>query len=160
MPDTDPARGGIQPAMKTLRQAGCVAIRGCGVLIEGEPGSGKSSLALALIDRGAEFVGDDGVALTVRDGRLWAAPPPHTAGQLEIRNVGIACLAAIEAPVCLHVELTAEAPRFVEVAPSIEIAGCALPSLALFPNAPALPLRVERALAMHGLAPSHPFQSV
>ena len=39
--------------MSLSYQATCVAIGGRAVLIEGEPGSGKSSLALALIDRGA-----------------------------------------------------------------------------------------------------------
>lgn len=43
--------------MSSLHQATCVAIGGRGVLIEGLPGSGKSSLALALIDRGAQLVG-------------------------------------------------------------------------------------------------------
>ena len=64
--------------MSEVRQAGAVAIGGCGLLIEGAPGSGKSSLALALIDRGAALIGDDGVALSLRGGRLWAAPPPNT----------------------------------------------------------------------------------
>ncbi|MGB7371776.1 MAG: serine kinase, partial [Erythrobacter sp.] len=31
--------------------------------ILGPPGCGKSSLALALIDRGAQLIGDDGVTL-------------------------------------------------------------------------------------------------
>ena len=53
----------------TLANVSCVAIGGRGVLIEGAPGSGKSSLALALIDRGAALVGDDGVTprLTARE---------------------------------------------------------------------------------------------
>ena len=38
------------------------AIAGRAILIEGEPGTGKTSLALALIDRGATLIGDDGVA--------------------------------------------------------------------------------------------------
>ena len=73
-------------------QASCVAIGGRGLLIDGPPGSGKSSLALALIDRGATLVGDDGVLLELRGGRLWALPPPNIAGLLEIRNVGLAML--------------------------------------------------------------------
>ena len=39
----------------TVRQASCVVIEGRAVLIEGEPGIGKSSLALALMDRGGHF---------------------------------------------------------------------------------------------------------
>ena len=55
--------------MTALHQFTCVAIKGRGVLIEGAPGSGKSSLALALIDRGAVLVGDDGVTLAAQGGR-------------------------------------------------------------------------------------------
>lgn len=145
--------------MARLRQAGCVAIGGRGVLIEGEPGTGKSTLALALIDRGAQLVGDDGVALSVREGRLWCSPPPNTGGLLEIRNVGLATLPATHAPACLHVLLAPDAPRLPDQAGSITIEGCALPSLSLWPDAAALPLRVEYALAMHGLPPAAPFHS-
>ncbi|HQA17982.1 MAG TPA: serine kinase, partial [Novosphingobium sp.] len=47
--------------MSLVHQATCVAIKGRALLIEGPPGSGKSSMALALIDRGAALIGDDGV---------------------------------------------------------------------------------------------------
>ena len=67
-------------------QATCVAIDGRAVLIEGHPGTGKSSLALALIDRGAVLVGDDGVTLDRADTRLLASPVPETVGLLEVRT--------------------------------------------------------------------------
>ena len=132
-------------------QASCVAIDGRGVLVEGPPGSGKSSLALALIDRGAALVGDDGVLLERRGDRLWARPAPAIAGLLEIRNVGLARLAATAAPVALAVRLDSHAPRFVEAAERIELAGLTLPLIRLWPDASVLALRVEWALAMHWL---------
>ncbi len=137
-----------------LRQATCVAIHGRGLLIEGRPDSGKSSLALALIDRGAVLVGDDGVALEVRGGRIWALPAPATRGLIEIRNVGIVEMPSTEAPVCLLVTLDEAAPRFVEAAGKTAIAGCAVPSLALWPDSPVLALRAEAALARYGLPPA------
>ena len=137
-------------------QASCVAIGGPrgnrGVLIEGPPGSGKSTLALALIDRGAALVGDDGVLLEVRDGKLWALPPPAIHGLLEIRNVGLASLPAEAAPVALAVRLDPQAPRFVENAERMELAGIEVPLIKLWPDTPALPLRAEWALRLHGLA--------
>lgn len=133
-------------------QATCVAIAGRGVLIEGSPGSGKSSLALALIDRGAALVGDDGILLKLRDGQLWALPPPAIDGLLEIRNVGLAKLPAEAAPVALALRLDPEAPRFVETAERIELAGAEIPLIRLWPDTPALPLRAEWALRLHGLA--------
>lgn len=137
----------------TVHQATCVAIGGRALLIEGQPGTGKSSLALALIDRGAVLVGDDGVVLRVGDGRLHAAPHPRTRGLLEVRNVGLLpfpCLA--EAPVALVVRLDPAAPRFVEEAGTVTRAGVTLPQLALWPDSPVLALRAELALARHGLA--------
>ena len=135
-----------------LHQATCVAVGGRGLLIEGPPGSGKSSLALALIDRGAALVGDDGVDLAVRDSRLWAAPPPRIGGLLEIRNVGIATLDPVSAPVCLVVQLDTSAPRHIEGPETADRIGCPVPLVRLWPGSPVLALRAEHALALHGLS--------
>jgi len=135
-----------------VRQASCVSLSGRAVLIEGPPGSGKSSLTLALIDRGAELVGDDAVALETRMGRLWASPPPNIAGKLEIRNVGIVELPTVNAPVALAVRLDPDAERYVETAEIELIEGLAVPLVRLWPDSPVLAIRTEWALRLHGLA--------
>ena len=136
--------------MSGLHQASCVAVNGKAVLIEGPPGSGKSSLALALIDRGAMLVGDDGVALDLRDGVLWASPPPNIAGKLEIRNVGIVDLPVTPAPVALLIRLDEDAPRHIDRAERAELLGRAVPLVRLWPGSPVLPLRAEWALRIYG----------
>jgi serine kinase of HPr protein (carbohydrate metabolism regulator) len=137
--------------MTTLTNIGCVAISGRGVLIEGEPGSGKSSLALALIDRGAVLVGDDAVTLESRGDRLWALPPPNIAGLIEIRNVGLARLPTCSAPIALVLRLHPAAPRYLEQAERAEVSGHSLPLVGLYPDSPSLALRAEYALKLHGL---------
>ena len=140
------------PPASTLRVATCVAIGGHGLLIEGPPGSGKSSLALALIDRGALLVGDDGVALSLREGRLCAAPAPATRGLLEVRGVGLLPFPhAVEVPVCLLLRLDPTAPRYIEEAARELVLGVSLPMVSLWPDSPVLALRAELALAHHGL---------
>jgi serine kinase of HPr protein (carbohydrate metabolism regulator) len=135
-----------------VHQASCVAIDGRAVLIEGQTGSGKSSLALALIDRGAILVGDDGVVLEERAGILLASPHPQTRGLLEVRNVGLVSLPVGEAaPVSLVLRLDDTAPRFVEDAECCELAGVELPLLRLWPGSPVLHLRAELALRRYGL---------
>ncbi len=67
----------------------CVEIAGTGVLLRGPSGSGKSDLALRLIDRGARLVADDRVSLHNADGALTASPPPTLAGLIEARGLGI-----------------------------------------------------------------------
>jgi serine kinase of HPr protein (carbohydrate metabolism regulator) len=132
-------------------QASVVALDGRALLIEGEPASGKTSLALALIDRGGVLVGDDGVMLADVGGVLWAFPHPATRGMVEIRNVGIVTMQAAPAPVALAVTLAHGAPRHVEGAGSRTICGLAIPSLALWPDTPVLWLRAKWAMKVHGL---------
>lgn len=136
---------------EVLANVSCVAIGGRGLLIAGAPGSGKSSLALALIDRGAALVGDDGVTLDRREGRAWVGPPPFTNGKVEIRNVGLIDMPTAEAPLCLVIRLDRDAPRYIEQASVAELLGDHIPELALFPETGSLPLRAEWALRVHGI---------
>ena len=67
----------------------CVEVDGIGVLIIGPPGSGKSDLALRLLDAGARLVADDYLWLEASGGELVAAVPETIAGLLEVRGLGI-----------------------------------------------------------------------
>lgn len=138
--------------MTIAHQASCVAIGGRALLIEGPAGAGKSSLALALIDRGAVLIGDDGVQLTAADGRLFAAPHPNIAGRLEVRNLGLLEFPTCErAAVALVVQLDDQAPRWPAQNEYVERAGVRLPLVRLWPEGSALPLRAELALDRFGL---------
>lgn len=138
--------------MSLALQMGCVAIGGRGLLIEGAPGTGKSSLALALIDRGAMLVGDDGVMIDAAGGQLIAAPHPNIIGKIEVRNVGLLDFPVSgPVPVALVVRLDPAALRFVEQAETIEIGGVWLPLVRLWPDSPVLALRAELALKTYGL---------
>lgn len=67
-----------------------IEINGVGVLLEGEPGIGKSEIALALIKRGHSLVTDDTTVLT-RDstGAIQGSAVPITREHMEIRGLGI-----------------------------------------------------------------------
>jgi serine kinase of HPr protein (carbohydrate metabolism regulator) len=69
--------------------ATCVALGTTGVLIRGPSGSGKSDLALRLIDEGATLVADDRVALRRVGARVVASAPTTIAGLMEVRGIGI-----------------------------------------------------------------------
>lgn len=139
--------------MMEALQFGCVAIGGRGLLIDGAPGAGKSSLALALIDRGAMLVGDDGVMLDAQGGHLIAAPHPRIAGKLEVRNVGLVDFpVSAPVPVALMLRLDDAAPRFIDMAERQDIMGIDLPLVRLWPESPVLALRAELALRRYGLA--------
>src|SRR5690242_15181364 len=72
-----------------LTHGTCVEIGGVGVLLRGPPGSGKSDLALRLIDRGARLVADDQTELRREGAAVLASAPPSIAGRIEVRGVGI-----------------------------------------------------------------------
>ena len=137
--------------MGVLANVSCVSIRGRGLLLEGGPGSGKSSLAMALIDRGAVLIGDDGVLLEQRVGELWAHPPPNIAGKLEIRGVGIVDLADTSAPIALVLSLD-RSPVRLPAPEYSEWQGTLLPRLGFQSDGPYSALRAEWALKLHGLA--------
>jgi HPr kinase/phosphorylase len=74
----------------------CVEIDGLGVLLRGPSGSGKSDLALRLIDGGARLVADDRVDLTTEGATLVARAPATIHGMLEVRGVGLVRLPALD----------------------------------------------------------------
>lgn len=97
----------IAPAPQLVHGT-CVAVTGRGVLLRGPSGSGKSDLALRLIDRGGELVADDQVALTPERGAVVARAPAKLAGLIEVRGIGIIRrLPRFQAPVALLVDLVA-----------------------------------------------------
>lgn len=134
------------------RQATCIAIKRRGVLIEGAPGSGKSSLALTLMDRGARLVGDDGVLLRPVRGVLFAHPHPRTRGLIEVRNLGLVPTPCVEeAPVALVIQLDPAASRYIEHPENIRIESINLPLVRIWPEAGPIALKVELALERFGL---------
>ena len=137
--------------MTGLVHASCVAIDGRGVMIAGASGSGKSDLALRLIDRGAVLVSDDYTRVRAEAGRLLASAPETIVGRIEIRGVGLVETAAIaEAPVALHVDLDAEPERLPEPR-LVEMEGLRIPSLPLVAHEASAPIKVEAALRLFGL---------
>ena len=127
----------------------CVLVSGIGVLLRGASGSGKSDLALRMIDVGARLIADDRVELRMEQGRLMATAPAALAGLLEIRGVGILPVpAAEEAEVRLVVDL---APRDrVERLPDPETAlllDASVPRLSLCPFDASTPAKLRLAAA-------------
>ena len=140
-----------------ILQASAVSIDGRALLIEGEPGIGKSSLALALIDRGAQLIGDDGVTLTLAAGetqsRLIASASPNIEGLIEVRGVGLVRFAVSQpAPVALILMLSqTETERLPETLGCRNLLGCAIPALPFHPGTLAPAERAKAALRLHGL---------
>lgn len=131
-----------------------VAIGGRALLIGGPPGSGKTSLALSLIDRGAVLIGDDGIILTRYGDVIMAEPVPAIRGLIEVRNVGLVALPCTSAPAALHLHLAGDAPRFIDAAGTYDGGEMAVPSIAFAPGDAVQALRAEYALQIYGAGPS------
>ena len=137
----------------SARQFTSVAIDGRAILIAGAPGTGKSTLALALIDRGATLVGDDSVLAERSGNAIRVSPHPNTRGLLEVRNLGLVPMpVAQQVPVALVCTLRQGAPRYIETAGLICIEGVSLPHVELEPLAPLQAICVELALGTYGLS--------
>jgi HPr kinase/phosphorylase len=129
--------------------ATAVAVNGKGVLLRGPSGSGKSDLALRLIDRGAGLIADDIVAAEVISGKVVLTPPDSIAGMLELRGAGLAKFPySSDVPLALVVDLVRSGD--VERMPEPEetsICGASVPLMRLDGFEPSAPIKVEMALA-------------
>ena len=135
--------------METIH-ATCIALEGRGVVLRGASGSGKSDLALRLIDCGAELVADDRVVLSVAGGRVCARAPAALRGLLEVRGLGPVRVPSLEeAPVVLVADLAPGEP--VERLPDpacIDWGGVTVPRISLDPFHASAPAKLRVALSM------------
>jgi HPr kinase/phosphorylase len=132
-----------------LVHATSVAIDNSAVLLRGPSGSGKSDLALRLIDAGSRLVADDQSELW-RDGDAVMVRSPATiAGLIEVRGLGILRIGSLPiARLAMIVDLVA--PQHVERLPepcSETIFGIGIPLVALAPFEASAPAKVRFALA-------------
>jgi serine kinase of HPr protein (carbohydrate metabolism regulator) len=132
--------------------ASCVAIGGRGVLIAGKSGSGKSDLALRLIDRGAALVSDDYTMVVAIAGRLVASAPPTIAGRMEVRGIGLVEMIPEDGvTLCLLIDLDRAPERLPEGDETVAVAALDLPVIGLAGHENSAPIKVEYALDLYGL---------
>jgi serine kinase of HPr protein (carbohydrate metabolism regulator) len=128
--------------------ASCVGIGSKGVLILGASGSGKSDLALRLIDAGAKLVADDRVDISKQNGKLIASAPKKIKGMLEIRGVGIVKFPAKD-KVTLKLAVSLVARSSVERMPEPQFFDCEggkLPLLSLHSFDHSTPAKIRATL--------------
>ena len=126
--------------------ATAVAKEGRGVIIAGRSGSGKSDLALRLIDRGFVLVGDDQVMISKSADGLIVSPPATIRGKIEVRGIGIVEMPYAEsAAVSLWVDLSSEIKRLPESEEHMML-GVGIAAISLDAFTASAPLKVELAL--------------
>lgn len=132
-----------------LVHATAVLVDGVGVLIRRPSGSGKSDLALRLVDAGARLVADDQTALEAQGDTLLASAPRSIAGRLEVRGLGIVTVPwATTAVLGLLVDLVP--PGAIDRLPEPkleELHGVKLPRIALTPFEASAPAKLRLAVA-------------
>jgi HPr kinase/phosphorylase len=139
-------------SQRTLAHATTVAIDGRAVLLRGPSGTGKSDLALRLIDAGARLVADDQSEL-YRDAETVRVRAPATiAGLIEVRGLGIMRLDPLEsARLALIADLLpSEGLERLPQRRTEAILGIAIPVIALAPFEASAPAKLR--VALRGLA--------
>jgi HPr kinase/phosphorylase len=133
-----------------------VALGGDGILLRGPSGSGKSDLALRLIDEGGRLVADDQTELSPAGDDVAMSAPATIAGRLEVRGIGILRVPHVAgAPLRLVVDLVpaASVERLPEPA-VCDYLGRRFPLIQLAPFEASAPAKLR--LALRALAPPEP----
>jgi serine kinase of HPr protein (carbohydrate metabolism regulator) len=132
--------------------ASTVATEGRAVVIIGPSGSGKSDLALRLLDRGFTLVSDDQTTIKKDGERLIASAPPNIAGKMEVRGIGIVPMETVASvPVALLVELTSEIQRLPDENRERPVLGVRVPLISIDAMTASAPSKVALALDRMGL---------
>jgi hypothetical protein len=122
-----------------------------GVLIQGPSGSGKSDLALRLIEAGWALVSDDRTTLWRSGGQLYGACPPAIAGLIEARGVGILPQGALAmAAIVLIAQCTDQPVERLPEPCTTSVAGGDLPALAVNSFQASAPAKLRRAILSLG----------
>ena len=133
--------------MPQMAHGTAISIGGHGVLIMGESGSGKSDLALRLIDRGAILISDDVVFLETHDNAPILTVAPNIAGKIEVRGVGISSVDFLaSAPLRLIVQFIDAPDRLPEDIARASIGDYVVPVSRLNPFEHSSAIKVEYAL--------------
>jgi HPr kinase/phosphorylase len=133
--------------MTTLIHATAISIDGYGVIITGPSGSGKSDLALRLIDRGAMLICDDQVGVEPVDGILLVSQAPNIADKMEVRGVGILVFAGTpNAPLRMVVSLDRDVERLPAAWEMETVHNYHIPVLPVAAFAASAPIKVELGL--------------
>lgn len=120
----------MKPDGGVIRHASSVAVDGKGLLICGVSGSGKSSLALDLISRGAVLVADDRTELRRQGDAIVMTCPPAIRGRIEARGLGILAAPFVEnAPLRAVVDLDQTEPDRLPPFRTYAVLGRELPLL-------------------------------
>jgi len=138
----------MTPISSETMHGSSVAIDGRAVIITGPSGSGKSDLALRLIDRGAVLISDDYTLLQRRNGALIASAPATIAGRMEVRGLGIIAMpCTADVPVALIIELAEQVERMPLAPEKRRIAGIDVPVIRMAALHASSPIKIALALA-------------
>ena len=133
-----------------------VALGGDGILLRGPSGSGKSDLALRLIDEGGRLVADDQTELSLSGNDVFMTAPSTIAGRMEVRGIGILRVpAVVAAPLRLVVDLVP--PGAIERLPEPRVCDYLdrrFPLIQLAPFEASAPAKLR--LALRALGPATP----
>ena len=126
-----------------------VVIEDFGILIKGQSGSGKSDLALRLIDSGATLISDDLTICKKIGDYLYLYPHSKTKGLLEVREIGIMTVPYVEnIKLNLVVELVEKKFERIPRVMNCSILGLKFPKIKIFGKQLAMHIAASNPLAL------------